>query len=53
MTFGECARIGVDGEQRETREQFFENDTRLQPGGGSADTVVRANRESQVTRPAS
>src|SRR5215472_44692 len=53
MTFGECARLGVDREQRETREQFFQDDAGLQPGGDSAEAVMRADGESQVTRPAS
>src|SRR6185437_559368 len=52
MAFGECARLGVDSEQRETREKFFKNDAGLQPGCGSADAVVCADGEGQVTQPA-
>ena len=46
---GACRR--VDGEAGEAGEQFGEYDAGLQPGGDSAQAVVRADGERQVPRP--
>lgn len=43
---GESAGRWVDGEVGKAGEQFLQDDAGLQPGGGSAEAVVRADGES-------
>src|ERR1019366_4184067 len=52
MTEGEGARRGVDGEAGEAGEQLLQDNAGLQPSGGSAQAVVRADGESHLTGPA-